>query len=111
LGVEAKLADQRPQQHPLNRYALAASRIGQLPAILAPRRARQVLKVQARLPPRLRPDEKFARGNRLCSVDDGCNPVLADGRLLHVVNGGPSRFSVTITVSPPGGCYSTEPMM
>jgi hypothetical protein len=39
-------------------------------------------------------------GDRLCTVDDGCNAVLADGRFLHVVDGEPLRFRTTFVAAP-----------
>jgi len=50
------------------------------------------------------------QGNQLCTTDDGCKPVLADGRFLHVMSGEPPRFSTTFTMGPPGGYYTAEPM-
>jgi hypothetical protein len=42
-------------------------------------------------------------GDRLCTADEGCNAVLADGRFLHVVTGEPPRFLMTFAAAPPGG--------
>jgi predicted esterase len=41
-------------------------------------------------------------GDRLCTDDDGCNAVLADGRFLHVVGGEPLRFRTTFVAAPAG---------
>ncbi len=41
--------------------------------------------------------------DRLCTADEGCNAVLADGRFLHVVSGEPPRFVTTFVAAPPGG--------
>jgi dienelactone hydrolase len=45
----------------------------------------------------------WVEGNRLCTADEGCNAVLADGRFLHVVGGEPPRFLTTFAAVPPGG--------
>ncbi|MBL6458231.1 hypothetical protein JMJ55_23110 [Belnapia sp. T6] len=40
-------------------------------------------------------------GDTLCTSDDGCNPVLSDGRALHLVGGEPRRFLMTFTADAP----------
>ncbi len=45
----------------------------------------------------------WVEGDRLCTADEGCNAVLADGRFLHVVGGEPPRFLMTFAVPPPSG--------
>jgi dienelactone hydrolase len=45
----------------------------------------------------------WVEGDRLCTADNGCNAVLADGRFLHVVSGEPPRFVTTFVAAPPGG--------
>ena len=45
----------------------------------------------------------WVEGDRLCTADNGCNAVLADGRFLHVVGGEPPRFLTTFAAAPPGG--------
>ncbi len=45
----------------------------------------------------------WVEGERLCTADEGCNAVLADGRFLHVVTGEPPRFLMTFAAAPPGG--------
>ncbi len=42
-------------------------------------------------------------GDRLCTSEEGCNAVLADGRFLHAVRGEPPRFVTTFVAAPPGG--------
>jgi dienelactone hydrolase len=43
-------------------------------------------------------------GDRLCTSDEGCNAVLADGHFLHVVKGEPARFLMTFAAAAaPGG--------
>jgi predicted esterase len=41
----------------------------------------------------------WVEGDRLCAADEGCNPVLADGRFLHVVGGDPPRFRTTFAAA------------
>lgn len=38
----------------------------------------------------------WVEGDRLCTSDNGCGPVLADGRFLHLVTGDPPRLSLTL---------------
>jgi hypothetical protein len=45
----------------------------------------------------------WVEGDRLCTVDEGCNTVLADGRFLHVVTGEPPRLLTTFAAAPRGG--------
>ncbi len=45
----------------------------------------------------------WVEGDRLCTSEDGCNAVLADGRFLHVVAGEPPRFLITFAAGPPNG--------
>jgi hypothetical protein len=45
----------------------------------------------------------WVEGDRLCTSDEGCNPVLADGRFLHVVRGEPSRFLMTFAAADASG--------
>ena len=42
-------------------------------------------------------------GERLCTAEDGCYAVLADGPFLHVVKGEPPRFLMTFAAAPLGG--------
>jgi dienelactone hydrolase len=43
----------------------------------------------------------WVEGDRLCTADEGCNAVLADGRFLHVVGGEPPRFLLTFAAGAP----------
>jgi hypothetical protein len=53
---------------------------------------------------RIATERWWVEGDRLCTADEGCNAVLADGRFLHVVAGGPPRFLMTFAVADaPGG--------
>jgi hypothetical protein len=56
-----------------------------------------------------RPERRIAarrwwvEDDRLCTSEDGCNVVLADGRFLHAVTGEPPRFLTTFAADAPGG--------
>jgi dienelactone hydrolase len=45
----------------------------------------------------------WVEGDRLCTAEDGCHAVLADGRFLHVVDGEPPRFLMTFAADAHGG--------
>jgi hypothetical protein len=42
-----------------------------------------------------------AEGDRLCTTRQGCGEVLAAGRFLHLVAGGPPRLLMTVIAAPP----------
>lgn len=44
---------------------------------------------------RMAADHWWVEGDRICTSEDGCNTVLADGRFLHVVTGQPPQFLTT----------------
>ena len=45
----------------------------------------------------------WVEDDRLCTADNRCNAVLADGRFLHVVSGEPPRFVTNFVAAPPAG--------
>ena len=45
----------------------------------------------------------WVEGDRLCTAEEGCHVVLADGRFLHVVGGEPQRFLMTFDADATGG--------
>jgi dienelactone hydrolase len=45
----------------------------------------------------------WVEGDRLCTAEEGCNAVLADGRFLHVVTGEPPRFLMTFAAADASG--------
>ena len=45
----------------------------------------------------------WVEGDRLCTSEDGCHAVLADGRFLHVVGGEAPRLLMTFAADATGG--------